>query len=339
VRTWARATALVGAVTLGSSLGGCGDDAPGESAGDAATMGVRRDAAAGVMGDPSRLVGTFSIELVAEDPITGTAALSSMRGFVRDGPVNELTGWELVEVVDACELQTPDHPFCDPRCGAGAACVVGDVCRDDPTPVSVGTVTVSGVRTKGGASEVRLMRIGPSYQPEAAVDLDYPPADEGAEVRLSTDGGDHAPFEVVTTGIAPLEVAAGDSVPVERDQPLTVSWTPPGADAESTMTALVDLSHHGGSKGRIVCELDDADGELTIDAAIVTALIDLGTAGFPSIKLTRRAVGSTVIESGRVDFAIEDGRELPLDVPGVVSCSENTDCPDGQTCQPTRKCG
>ncbi|MDD9939228.1 MAG: hypothetical protein OXT09_36915 [Myxococcales bacterium] len=333
---------------------GCGDDSTADGAdttadGSAdASAPATQDAGGGddgdapaepATGDPSRLVGTFAVELVEANPSTGTEALSSMRGFVRDAPVNERTVWDEIDAAGDCVLEVPSFPFCDPDCGPGRACVAQDVCRDDPVAVDVGTVTVSGVHTAEGAMDFELTRVGPSYQPDRSIDLAYPPAPEGAEVEVQTGGGDFAPFTIGSHGIAPLSVNVEGSLMAEREQALSVTWEPPGPEGVSSMFALVDLSHHGGSKGRVLCELDDASGRLEIEASLVTALIDLGTAGWPTLKLTRRSVGSTVMELGRVDFSVEHGREIPLDIPGLISCTFSSECPEGESCLPTRKCG
>ena len=330
---WMRAWTARGFMSLAAVGAGCGGEA--NSTADAA---VPADAQVATEGDPSRLVGTFTVTLVKASPESGTPNLSSMRGFVRDAPVPALTLWDPVESVGACILQTPRFPFCDPACGTDN-CVEDDLCKPPPRAVDVGTVTVAGVQTTSGDKEFSLSKIGPSYQPPAAIDLTYPPAEEGAELRISTSGGDHAPFEVVSAGIAPLEVEVDGNIPFEPDSAMEVSWQPAGPRGASSIAALIDISHHGGARGRIVCEVRDADGRLEVDPLLVTGLIELGTAGYPTLKLTRRSVGSTTISLGRVDFSVEESRELGLSIPGLISCGTDSPCPEGQTCLPQRKCG
>ena len=325
-------------------LAACG----GDSTGDSTVMSVNPDSAEQQQdsGMPSvasggagkQLIGTFSITLIDESAINGTEAFSSVLGVVRDGPAQERMGWELADEARGCRLEIPHFPLCDPRCGAGMACVGDNVCEAEPAAVSVGEVTIRGAQLASGESEFSLMQIGPAYQPESGVDIAYPPSAEGAELTLSATGGDHGPFDIRTTGIAPLQVSSSGDLILAPDQALHVTWEPPSASANSQITAVVDISHHGGIKGRIVCEVDDQTGELEIDAALVTKLIELGTAGFPIITLNRRSVGSTAIDIGRIDFAIEQHRELALQIPGVTSCLQATDCPEGQSCMPDRRC-
>jgi len=49
-------------------------------------------------------------------------------------------------------------------------------------------------------------------------------------------------------------------------------------------------------------------------------------------------VGSAVIARGRVDLVLSSQVERGVEVPGVVSCNEDADCPGGQRCQPDRRC-
>ncbi|MDD9965262.1 MAG: hypothetical protein OXR73_03485 [Myxococcales bacterium] len=321
-------------VLLLSGLAACSGDAgeaPSTSAGDA---GVRATSASppSSEGQPA---GRFTLRLIAASSITNTPALARLQGSVRSAPPHQMMGWLLKEEEGACRLEIPDFPFCDPECPRAQVCVAGDVCSQDPVAVDVGTVTVFGLRTKDGSEEpVTLMRIGPNYQPSASVALDYPPVAPGAPLRLEASGGDHEPFEVGTTGIAELNAERDTPIPFERDRPLRVSWIA-AAGERSTIEAVVDISHHGGVKGRIHCAADDQEGHLEVPVSLVTGLYDLGVAGFPIVRLTRSAVGRT----GDIEFAAEQSLELNLAIPGITSCLGHEDCPDGQACRLDRTCG
>ena len=84
---------------------------------------------------------------------------------------------------------------------------------------------------------------------------------------------------------------APSSITLEKDKPLTLTWTAKGASADSTIHVHLDISHHGGTKGQIECDTADS-GSLTIGASLVTQLVNLGVAGFPTVRLTRSSVGS-----------------------------------------------
>src|SRR5690606_16424968 len=106
---------------------------------------------------------------------------------------------------------------------------------------------------------------------------------------------------------------------------------------ESEMEIIVEISHHGGVKGEVRCVTED-DGEHTIPASILDDLIDLGVAGFPTITFRRFARGVSG-EPHEIDFRVEQSVQIPVTIDGLVSCSADDDCPDGQTCQVNRSCG
>jgi len=98
----------------------------------------------------------------------------------------------------------------------------------------------------------------------------------------------------------------------------------------------LDVSHHGGSKGEIDCDVADT-GELEVAASLVTELLGLGLAGFPTINLNRVAEGAdaanpnvTLVLSSDVTRAVDTG---------VVSCLDDNACAKGETCQKNGICG
>jgi hypothetical protein len=71
----------------------------------------------------------------------------------------------------------------------------------------------------------------------------------------------------------------------------------------------------------------------------MTQLLDRGAAGFPTVILERRAVGSALTTAGRVDLMIGSEIERPVTVPGVISCDGDEDCTPPATCQSDLTCG
>jgi Cys-rich repeat protein len=49
-------------------------------------------------------------------------------------------------------------------------------------------------------------------------------------------------------------------------------------------------------------------------------------------------VGSTKISLGTIQMSTEHNVERLVTVPGVVSCTEDAECPTGQTCQDDLRC-
>jgi hypothetical protein len=173
--------------------------------------------------------------------------------------------------------------------------------------------------------------------PLGSVDILNPPCAEGAEIQVATSGGDFAPFAVLAAGISPLELLGADPIAMQRDQPLQLTWIPRGAAGVSRIGVRVDISHHGGTTGQIACDVDDT-GSLAIAASLVNQLMDLGTAGFPTVLLTRRATGSAPAPA-QVTLDVVSNVERALSIPGVVSCNTLADCPTDQTCLSSQQCG
>lgn len=292
-------------------------------------------------GAPDEQVGAFLVRLVEPTPADGDTpaqpGYTAVLGRVSDGPTPSPVIWDEVSAGGDCRLLTPRVPFCATPCGGSAACVEDDVCQRYPAGVSVGTVRVIGLAQAGGATELVMEPIANNYQPAASVELEYPPFPEGATVRIEASGGAHAPFSVEARGVAPLALTR-DTFPLERGSPLDLAWVPPTVPGLSRIHVKLDISHHGGSKGMITCETED-DGGLELDAGLVTELMDLGIAGFPTIIVTRAASGEATMSLGRVLLTTSADVERPIAIPGLSSCTDDRECPMGQSCQSDLTCG
>ncbi|MBX3264782.1 MAG: hypothetical protein KIS78_23045 [Labilithrix sp.] len=257
-------------------------------------------------------------------------------GKVFDGPALSEVIWEEARAAGACKLLTPRVPFCSSACGSSAACVEDDVCAAYPAARSAGAVTVDGLRLEDGATTFVMSPVVNGYQPAAGVKLASPAFDEGDAIAIAAAGDYFEPFAIEAKGVAPLTLSS-DVVSLEAEQPAKLAWTPPASPGLSTIEVKLDISHHGGTKGKIECAAEDS-GALEISAELVTDLLALGVAGFPSVVVTRRAVGSTTIAEGRVDLVVSSSVERPVVVAGLTSCTDDTQCSDGQTCQADLTC-
>ncbi len=331
---------VLSAATMGFGCSSDGSDSnDGSSSGTGGGPGSGGGSSSGGSSSSgATLHGSFVITMNAANAETGNEAFTSIQGNLRDGEPNEAIAWEFVRSDGDCELFVPVFPFCDPACASGETCVVGDTCRADPAPLSAGAVTFEGLDTAEGGVSFSISPIGgkQNYLLPASVEVAYPPAAEGSPIALTSEGGEFGPLHIESAGISPLEVLA-DEVPIGLDQEIPLEWTPPGADAKSRMGINLEISHHGGRKGQIVCDTADT-GSYTISAPLVTELIQLGYAGFPTIKFSRKVTGTSDAPH-QVELTVVQHVALPIVIDGLISCSTDDDCSDGETCQPDRSCG
>jgi hypothetical protein len=278
------------------------------------------------------VVGTFEVRLVPAAP--DNVAYTAVSGRVADGPTPPNRSMKLVEQAGDCQLRKPYAPVCKTPCDGTSVCAADDRCQRAPTEQNVGTVRVKGL----GTAEFTMPLIAGTYQPPAEVMLPYPPAAEGTAVQMQTSGGAYTPFTLEGKTIAPLVLAGSGPLPIIPGMPLELAWTRPGNASLARVTVRMDVSHHGGGlKGDIVCETADS-GALTIPASLLDHLVALGTAGFPTIYITRLATSSISIAPGRVTLEISSSVERNLQIPNLTSCTKNEDCPSGKTCQSDDTC-
>lgn len=291
-------------------------------------------------GDPNVLVGGFQVRLIEPVPaMNGNPASpgsTSVLGKIYDGPTPSQIVWEASTKEGDCQVFTPRVPFCSTPCGGSAVCVEDDTCQAYPAAHSAGTIKATGIHTEAGDASFSMSPIANNYQPPASVKLLYPGFSEGETIRLEASGDYFKAFSVEAKGISQL-VILNDMLPLETGKPLSLSWTPPGKPELSTIHVKLDISHHGGTKGMIECDAPDT-GSLTLPAALVTELLNLGVAGFPTIIVSRSAKGSVTIAPGRVDLTVSSTVERSVQIPGVTSCTADTDCLQGQTCQNDLTC-
>ena len=331
-------SALLALLPLACSDGGK-DSASDDSTSDTGDSDTSPTGDTGEVTYPETLVGTFQVQLVGPVPANGTSPASpgktAVVGKVYDAETPAAIIWEPGTKAGACQLLTPRVPFCETPCGGSAVCVEDNTCTPYPTAGSVGTVTATGIQTTDGATEFAMEPIAKNYQP-VGVTLAYPGFAEGDLVTLEAPGADLEGFKLTARGIAPLTLG-NDKIPLAEDTPLTLTWDPAADPDRSHIHVKLDISHHGGSKGMIECDTAD-NGALELDGALITELLDLGVAGFPSIIVTRSAVGSAAVTAGRIDLVLSSKVEFFVEIAGVVSCTDTSECPDGQTCQDDLTC-
>lgn len=277
--------------------------------------------------------GIFLVNLV--EPTDITQGFTSVLGRLYTGVSPSTVSWSQTATGGSCKLYTPKIPFCSPGCGSSAACVDDGKCEAYPTSVSVGQVDVKGIKTKAGATTFSMSPVNNNYQAPGGTILEFPPFAEGEMVTFSA-AGDTAtgPFTVTAQGIPPLKVL-NDSIVLTDGKAITLQWTPPTKAVGTKVSAVFDISHHGGTKGKLECEGAD-NGSMEIAGDLLDKLKALGMAGFPKVDVIRKGVGTHAV--AKVDIVLESKVSKELSIPGLISCSGDEECPTGQTCQADLRC-
>jgi hypothetical protein len=264
-------------------------------------------------GGPTGTVGTFSV--VLNPAIDETGPYTSVFGTVYGGPYPTDVIETTVAENDACTVYKFSRHSCT-GCSTSQTCTGTDVCTDKPSLVSVGEVKLTGV----GGSQVKLSAVNNNYQ--YAGDLAYPGFAEGDEVTL-TAAGDHYPaFSVTAQGVAPVELSES-TYALSSGSPLTLEWT--AGDGTADIEVELNLSKHGGSAGYLKCAVDDS-GSLTIPADLITALVDLGVAGFPQLTVRRSSHAEAQVGSAAVALQVVALAVPTLEIEGVCSCFNASEC-------------
>lgn len=276
--------------------------------------------------------GAFSLELKPAD--RGNQPYSQVAGGVRDG-VDSRTVWAKESVNGggaACQLVVGRPSACSTFCSSPQACM-GTTCQNLPMSKSVGEITFSGLVIPVMMTPTITAAGAVVYSGLIPSDTAFPPYAVGDALGLVATGADYSGFRLSGRGITPLEVGAGQTLIVAEDQPLTIDWVAPSAGAGRVRLSM-DLAHHGGVAAEIRCDDLPDTGSVTIPAPLINALISKGTAGFPSVSLTRVSVDSTTVGPGCVEFMVTSGVTLPLKVVGVESCTEDAACTPPEICRP-----
>lgn len=267
-------------------------------------------------------VGGFEVQLAGE--------FTSVQGRVYDR-VSPTSLFEAIATEGPCRLLRAPVLFCDPECEARETCGPDGNCSPFPESQDLGVVTVRGL-----AVPVEMEPLPPGFFYSNSGTLPHPGFAPGAGIALSAAGGAGDPLSLRGVGVAQLTGVAA-AVPVERGHDLVLTWDPPAEAAPIDVVATLNLNQHGLTGSRLVCEVPDTGG-LTVPESLVSALVDDGLSGFPSLVLRRRSVDSTTRGGGCVDLQVFTTVEVPVEIPGLTSCSDDQDCPEGETCRGDLTC-
>jgi hypothetical protein len=245
-------------------------------------------------------------------------------GSIADGvvPVSVL---EPIASEGGCQLLKRNNPFCDPTCQPEETCDFDGSCIPYPENQDLGTVTVDGLD-----KPVEMASNEPTYNyfdtslPEGALPV-------GGLVTLQTEGG---AFEPITLHGVGFELLTAPKTPwsINDGKPLTVLWDPPtAAVVRSEAYVKINIDQHGATPLTLYCSFAD-DGEGTVPAAMLDALIGAGVTGFPNGTITRRTVDSTAVAGGCAELVVSSLIEPDVNVVGYTPCNNDAMCPEGQHC-------
>lgn len=327
-----------GSLALLFLLGACssgGDDAdPGGGGGSGGSGALGSSGAAGgsaggtsggSSGAGSRLSGNFLVKLVPEASQTGTPAFTSFIGELFDAPSARNLIFNVALQQGDCKLLVPEAPFCSPACGSSAVCTAANECTPNPKPYDAGELTVTGL----GGSELKLQPLADVFVYQTVSVLPNPPCPEGEAFGIQADS-----FTAQAKCIAPLTLGGPDPIPVMSGSAVPLSWTAPGKEGISRIHIYLDVAHHGGKTGEINCDVADT-GSFTIPEPLITALLRLGLAGFPDIRVSRYS-SATAPEAPGVKLEMNSSIARAVDT-GVESCHVDDDCTGGKTCSLARR--
>jgi hypothetical protein len=278
------------------------------------------DATSGA-GGSAVLRGSVVVSMVAASAENEGYSAVLARFF--DGPTPPTIPLELDTEQGDCKLLVPSNPFCETPCTPDV-CTADDVCTKYPSPVAVGSLTLEGL------GETLHLEPSTSMSIYQSPSLPYPPCSDGGAITASAAG-----FALEAECIAPLELSGADPIPVMSGEPVHVTWVAAPAGASSRIRIGLDLAHHGGKKGEIDCEVPDT-GSFDIPEALVSKLVGLGLAGYPTISVSRVSVGADKALSDVV-LLVSESQHRAVDT-GVDSCQEDVECTAPKVCGPTRTC-
>ncbi len=325
---WLTPVLLGTALTLGCTSDNKSGDADAvagssTSGGNAAASGAASSGgSAGSAGATNDVRGSLVVSLAA--PVDDSPGYTTLIGRFFAGPTPDPAPLKLDTKLGDCELLVPVIPFCIEACSPGV-CTADDKCTSYPAPLSVGALTVNGLGTELVLAPATSMVV---YQSPS---LPYPPCAEGTKVTASASG-----FALEADCVAPLTLTGPDPIPVKAGASVQVDWERPSVAGSSRIRIGLDLSHHGGKKGQIDCEVPDT-GSFEIPEALVTKLVGLGLAGYPTINVNRVSVGVDA-SNPEVSLLLSSSLTRAVDT-GVFSCQDDVECPAGQTCQIGGTCG
>ncbi len=300
-----------------------------------ATTGDSADAADTGVPDPTG--DPLTIALLGECPLDthyGGFVVEAYEDYaIVDGTVTNgvvpVTVLENVATEGDCTLLKRNNPYCEPTCESSEACDFDGNCIEYPVAQDLGTVTIAG--TKPAAV---MTATSPGYR-YFKTEMRLPPWAPGKLIELTTTGATVEPFTLHGVGPDLLEPTSTTWTVVSGTD-LLVSWDAPTTEVRTEVRLSLNIDQHGQTPITLVCHFDD-DGEATVPASVIDAVMGAGVTGFPNASLRRQTADSTTLSGGSttggcVDLLVAHELAMDVEVEGHTPCTSNADCPPGHPC-------
>lgn len=261
-------------------------------------------------------LGDFSVEL-ADD-------FTSVSGKI-EGAVDPVTLTVELAREGSCRLVTPPGFNCDPPCASSQWCGADMICATKPEARDLGTVSVQGLSAPASMTPNPNTK-GYSLAPP----LPHPGYEPGANILLTTTGGEFEPITLRGWGVSLFELT--EQARVDPGTATALRWAAPSDPGPARVTVSLNINLHGSNKAWIECDFPDT-GSAEIPATLIDGLIAQGVTGNPTLSVARRTASSASIEPGCVEFVVQSLIETPVAVAGLTSCEDSSECPDGMTCR------
>lgn len=261
------------------------------------------------------------------------AKFSSFEGSMANGVVPAHVP-EVVKTEGDCTLYQPPSLSCDPPCGPNERCDRSGKCIEAPRNQDLGKVYVRGM-----SQDLDIAPREPGFHYVNEGTLPHPVTTASQELQLFVSD---APGGALALHAYGIEALAGtpQEVNLEKDKDLALTWTAAKDSQRSKMVLNLNVNNHGAAASWITCAVPDT-GSFTLPASMISALLDAGVSGFPSLEFNRMSVDSKTVPGASeacLEFAVQSPVTIDVTVPGVLSCKDDSDCPDGQTCQDDLTC-
>ncbi|MEO7668436.1 MAG: hypothetical protein ABIW57_03800 [Polyangia bacterium] len=278
--------------------------------------------------DPAQRTGLFALELKSAAGDVG--AFTQFGGALRD-KVSPGTVLVSKRKEGDCSIMVAPNLSCAPACTNLSICLGQNQCAPPPVNQGIGEIQITGLATALTASPLG----NNAYSTSLPVATQFPPAAPGATIGFSAAGaGAIAALSLQGRGISPLEVPTTPPMILKTPQPLTITWTPPAMAGKSRIYLSMDIAHHGGGSAQLECDWPDT-GSGVLSAAMLTALLAEGSAGFSTYSLVRRTADSATVGAGCVEFDVASTADREVTIEGIISCNDqDLPCPEGRVCRP-----